>query len=145
MRSSVAAATAALNVISSVIGSVSSALTGVAPAMSVVYCGTPLSATGRSNTIVSTLPAADAAVTCIAAVGCGRVTDRPRGRAGRDLDVFIALAIGDSLSVIRVCDWRLELKGGNKARPDASADALPQTPQTTNLKRRPPVRRRSPC
>src|SRR5688572_31398474 len=59
---SVAVATAALNVRASVVGFVIAALTAVAPAMSVVYFGTPLRMTGWSNVIVRTEAAAVAFV-----------------------------------------------------------------------------------
>src|SRR5688500_14998857 len=80
MFTSVAAATGALNVISTVIGSTSSALIGRAAATSVVYAGVPSSITGWSNVTVRTDPTALAAVTTIGVVGWGRVTPTPELR-----------------------------------------------------------------
>jgi hypothetical protein len=78
MLTAVAAATLALYVIATCVGEVIAALTGVAPTTSVVYCGTPLSVTGRSNVTVTVDNAAVASVTTIAVVVCGLVT--PSGR-----------------------------------------------------------------
>src|SRR5689334_9613394 len=74
MFSSVAAATLALKVMATTLGDVSTALTGVAPAMSVVYAGVPFRMTGPSNVTVTVVLAAVAAVTLIGTVGCGLLT-----------------------------------------------------------------------
>src|SRR5688500_18310038 len=90
----VAVATVALNVSARVVGVVSAALIAVTPARSVVYFGTPLSATGWLNTIVMTAAALVTLTMPIGEVGCGRLTPFLR-RAARFLIVReIALGMG---------------------------------------------------
>src|SRR3954471_11714743 len=74
MRTSVAAATVELNVTTTVVGPVCTALITSAPATSVVYAGVPLRMTAWSNVRVSTASAATALVTLIGVVGCGLFT-----------------------------------------------------------------------
>src|SRR5215218_5496587 len=73
MRTSVAAAIVAPNVIATAFVPDSAALSAAAPTTSVVYCGTPLSETGWSNVIVTTAPSAVAVVTAIGVVRSGTV------------------------------------------------------------------------
>src|SRR4051812_32575301 len=96
MFSSVAAATDASNVIAIVVGDVCAALTGSAPATSVVYAGVPLSATTWSNVTVTTVVAALADATLIGVVACGFVAVSPRSFGLRLFFVLIALGIGIS-------------------------------------------------
>src|SRR5687768_14255555 len=76
----------ALNVKDNVVGEVIAALSGVTPARSVVYCGTPLSATGPLNTIVATAALLVTLTIPIGTVGCGRFTEFLR-RGARFLTV----------------------------------------------------------